>query len=59
MGDPDDPRFDELRKAVNVSCTCGGKGPNDDGVCPACMVWHEMVTFKDAWRIVFTKEDRP
>jgi hypothetical protein len=32
----------DLRDAVNASCTCGGKGPRDPGVCPACMVWHRL-----------------
>ena len=29
-----------VRAAVNASCTCGGRGPEDEGVCPACRVWH-------------------
>lgn len=29
----------ELRAAVNESCSCGGRGPDDDP-CPACQVWH-------------------
>jgi hypothetical protein len=29
-----------LRNAVNASCTCGGRGPTDPEVCPACMTWH-------------------
>jgi hypothetical protein len=33
---------DNLRAAVNASCACGGMGPNDPGMCPACMVWHRM-----------------
>ena len=36
----------ELRRrlniAVNKHCTCGGMGPNDLGVCPACKIWHEL-----------------
>jgi len=31
-----------IREAVNASCSCGGKGPEDPGVCPACMVWHRL-----------------
>jgi hypothetical protein len=31
-----------LRDAVNNSCTCGGMGPNDPGVCGACLVWHRL-----------------
>jgi hypothetical protein len=27
-------------EAVNASCSCGGKGPLDDGVCQACAVYH-------------------
>ena len=34
--------MEQLRVAVNDACSCGGKGPQDDGVCPACMVWHRM-----------------
>ena len=33
--------MEELRIAVNKSCICGGRGPNDNA-CPACMVWHYM-----------------
>jgi hypothetical protein len=33
---------DALRDAVNASCSCGGKGPLDAGVCGACLVWHRM-----------------
>jgi len=31
-----------LRSAVNEHCTCGGGSP-DDG-CPACKVWHGVMT---------------
>jgi len=31
-----------LNEAVRECCTCGGKGPRDEGVCPACEVWHLM-----------------
>ena len=34
--------MDELRIAVNEYCTCGGRGPHDEGACPACLVWHQM-----------------
>jgi len=37
----------ELRNAVNEYCTCGGKGPEDPDACPACMVWHYLVTFRE------------
>jgi hypothetical protein len=33
-------KLETLERVVNMACSCGGKGPNDDGVCPACMVWH-------------------
>ena len=37
---------DELRRRLNIAannhCSCGGKGPKDKGVCPACLVWHEL-----------------
>jgi len=32
--------MDDVRRAVNVVCSCGGKGPQDEGICPACLVWH-------------------
>ena len=28
--------------AVNEECSCGGRGPDDPGVCPACMVYHHL-----------------
>jgi hypothetical protein len=31
-----------LRRAVNSSCSCGGKGPDDEGACGACRVWHAI-----------------
>lgn len=33
---------DDLRNAVNASCSCGGKPDTDAAVCPACMVWHRL-----------------
>lgn len=32
-----------IREAVNASCSCGGRGPHDNA-CPACMVWHRLIT---------------
>jgi len=32
--------LDDMRRAVNAVCTCGGKGPQDEVICPACAVWH-------------------
>lgn len=32
---------ESLRAAVNASCSCGGRGPDDD-CCPACAVWHRV-----------------
>lgn len=32
----------DFADAVNASCTCGGKGPGDEGVCPACAVYHRV-----------------
>lgn len=29
-----------LTDALNAECACGGRGPDDDGVCPVCLVWH-------------------
>lgn len=31
----------DVQCAVNDSCACGGKGP-DDNCCPACEVWHRL-----------------
>lgn len=31
----------QVTAAVNASCSCGGKGPND-GCCQACEVWHRL-----------------
>lgn len=36
----------EILLAVNRSCSCGGKGMDDPGACPACEVWHRL--FGDA-----------
>lgn len=33
---------ERLRHAVNSSCDCGGRGPEDPQCCPACKVWHKM-----------------
>lgn len=38
----DRQRENDLRNAVNAACICGGMGPCDPGVCPACMVWHYL-----------------
>ncbi len=32
-----------LRAAVNASCQCGGKLPQEPDTCPACMVWHRLI----------------
>jgi hypothetical protein len=43
--DPDaQPRYSEiqLQLAMESQCTCGGMGPEDPGVCSACMVWHDL-----------------
>ena len=34
----------ELTNAVNAQCSCGGGGPNDKHTCPACHVYHRLVT---------------
>lgn len=34
--------LEDLRAAVNAACTCGGSGPDDPNVCPACEVWHAL-----------------
>jgi hypothetical protein len=31
----------DVQCAVNDTCSCGGKGPQD-GCCPACEVWHRL-----------------
>ena len=33
---------DEIRRAVNASCKCGGAGPGEG--CPACEVYHRLFT---------------
>lgn len=33
-----------LDEAVRACCTCGGGGPEDPHTCPACMVFHYIVT---------------
>jgi len=38
----------ELEDAVNDSCSCGGKGP-DDGCCLACEVWYRIMTRGFDW----------
>lgn len=42
---PDQITIKQLRDAVNSACTCGGAGPGEG--CPACEVWHELVTKND------------
>jgi len=41
-----DTIYDEFKRKVsmacNEECSCGGKGPNDPGVCQACMVYHHL-----------------
>ena len=32
-----------LRKLVDHLCSCGGRGPNDEGVCKACVFWHDTL----------------
>ena len=32
-----------LRQAVNARCECGGRGPDDPGVCAACQIWHDVM----------------
>lgn len=34
----------ELSQAVESECTCGGGGPADKHTCPACLVWHRLMT---------------
>ena len=35
---------DQLRLAVEANCSCGGGGPGEKDTCPACEVWHWLVT---------------
>ena len=35
-------RLAALEHATRERCTCGGSGPNDEGACPACLVWHDV-----------------
>ena len=45
---PYGPAFDKdnesLTEAVNACCTCGGGGPDDKHTCPACQVFHYLVS---------------
>lgn len=43
-----EPRYSkmELIRAVNACCTCGGGGPAVKHTCPACMVYHRLVTLR-------------
>jgi hypothetical protein len=36
----------ELNNAVTNECACGGGGPDDPHTCPACMVYHRLVTLR-------------
>lgn len=36
----------DLNVAVTNECTCGGGGPEDKHTCPACQVWHRLVTLR-------------
>ena len=33
-----------IQLAVMEECTCGGGGPNDPHTCPACKMYHRLVT---------------
>jgi hypothetical protein len=32
-----------LQLAIDSTCSCGGMGTNDPGVCVACKIWHEVI----------------
>lgn len=32
----------QVEFAVMSSCSCGGKGPDDEGCCPACEMYHRL-----------------
>ena len=36
-----------LRGFVYQGCECGGRGPNDDGVCLWCLLWHAMLAVEN------------
>jgi len=36
----------ELNNAVMNECSCGGGGPDDKHTCPACQVYHRLVTLR-------------
>ena len=36
---------DAVISATQEFCRCGGKGPNDSGVCDACKVYHAVNAF--------------
>jgi hypothetical protein len=31
-----------ILRTLTRRCTCDGAGPSDPGVCPACLVWHDL-----------------
>ena len=42
-------RLAAIRDAVDETCSCGGLGPDDDGVCDACKVWHRFSYIMEDW----------
>ena len=42
-------RLAAIRDAVDATCSCGGLGPDDDGVCDACKVWHRFSYIMEDW----------
>ena len=31
-----------IEEATMEACSCGGMGPLDPGVCPACVIYHRL-----------------
>ena len=29
-----------LNDVITIACTCGGSDYDDEGACPACLIWH-------------------
>jgi hypothetical protein len=45
-----EPRYSkmDITRAVTACCTCGGGGPGEKHTCPACEMYHALVTTSNA-----------
>ena len=37
---------EQISQLTNAICECGGKGPEDDGVCEACVLYHHIAALE-------------